>query len=65
MSTISLFRRSEWVRQSPTAVPLPQVPFPYHSAAELLDLTRKHGIRDRRRTRLEPEPEPEQLALAL
>jgi DNA repair photolyase len=29
------------------------------------DLTRKHGIRDRRRTRLEPEPEPEQLALSV
>ena len=29
------------------------------------DLTRKHGIRDRRTTRLAPEPEPEQLALAL
>jgi DNA repair photolyase len=28
-------------------------------------LTRKHGIRDRRRTKLEPEPDPEQLALAL
>jgi DNA repair photolyase len=29
------------------------------------DLTRKHGIRDRRRTRLKPEPEPEQLALSV
>ena len=29
------------------------------------DLTRRHGIRDRRRTRFVPEPEPEQLALAL
>ncbi|HEY7018938.1 MAG TPA: radical SAM protein [Gaiellaceae bacterium] len=29
------------------------------------ELTRKHGIRDRRTTRLAPEPEPEQLALAL
>jgi DNA repair photolyase len=29
------------------------------------DLTRKHGIRDRRRTKLAPEPDPEQLALAL
>ena len=28
------------------------------------DLTRKHGIRDRRTTRLEPDPEPEQLALS-
>ena len=28
-------------------------------------LTRKHGIRDRRRTKLAPEPDPEQLALAL
>jgi DNA repair photolyase len=29
------------------------------------DLTRKHGIRDRRRTKLAPEPDPEQLALTL
>jgi DNA repair photolyase len=29
------------------------------------DLTRKHGIGDRRRTKLAPEPDPEQLALAL
>jgi DNA repair photolyase len=29
------------------------------------DLTRKHGIRDRRTTRLAPPPEPEQLALTL
>ena len=29
------------------------------------DLTRKHGIRDRRSTRLAPDPEPEQLALTL
>jgi DNA repair photolyase len=29
------------------------------------DLTRKHGIRDRRTTRLAPEPEPEQLALVI
>ena len=28
-------------------------------------LTRKHGIRDRRSTRLAPGPDPEQLALAL
>ena len=28
------------------------------------ELTRKHGIRDRRKTRLAPDPEPEQLALA-
>ena len=29
------------------------------------DLTRKHGIRDRRATRLAPDPEPEQLALTV
>src|SRR3954453_11960047 len=29
------------------------------------ELSRKHGIRDRRSTRLEPGPEPEQLAFAL
>jgi DNA repair photolyase len=29
------------------------------------DLTRKHGIRDRRSTRLAPDPEPEQLALSV
>jgi DNA repair photolyase len=29
------------------------------------ELTRKHAIRDRRRTRLEPEPEPEPEQLAL
>ena len=29
------------------------------------ELTRKHGIRDRRTTRLAPAPEPEQLALTL
>jgi DNA repair photolyase len=29
------------------------------------DLTRKHGIRDRRTTRLAPDPEPEQLALSV
>jgi DNA repair photolyase len=29
------------------------------------DLTRKHGIRDRRTTRLAPDPEPEQLALVI
>jgi DNA repair photolyase len=33
--------------------------------ALVADLTRKHGIRDRRRTKLVPEPDPEQLALAL
>jgi DNA repair photolyase len=33
--------------------------------ALVADLTRKHGIRDRRRTKLAPEPDPEQLALAL
>jgi DNA repair photolyase len=29
------------------------------------DLSRTHGIRDRRRTKLAPEPDPEQLAFAL
>jgi DNA repair photolyase len=29
------------------------------------DLTRKHGVRDRRRAPILPEPEPEQLALAI
>jgi DNA repair photolyase len=29
------------------------------------DLTRKHGIRDRRSTRLAPDPEPQQLALSV
>jgi DNA repair photolyase len=29
------------------------------------ELTRKHGIRDRRSTRLGPAPEPEQLALGI
>jgi DNA repair photolyase len=33
--------------------------------ALVADLTRKHGIRDRRRTKLAPEPDPEQLTLAL
>jgi DNA repair photolyase len=33
--------------------------------ALVADLSRKHGIRDRRRTKLAPEPDPEQLALAL
>jgi DNA repair photolyase len=33
--------------------------------AQVAELTRKHGIRDRRRNRLAPDPEPEQLALAL
>ena len=28
------------------------------------ELTRKHGIQDRRTTPIAPEPEPEQLALA-
>jgi len=32
--------------------------------ALVTELTRKHGIQDRRRTRLAPDPEPEQLALA-
>jgi DNA repair photolyase len=45
---------------------------PYLAAAEtkpvralVADLTRKHGIRDRRTNRLAPDPEPEQLALTL
>ncbi|MDQ2910358.1 MAG: radical SAM protein, partial [Actinomycetota bacterium] len=33
--------------------------------AQVAELARKHGIRDRRRTRLAPGPEPEQLALTL
>ncbi len=33
--------------------------------AQVAELARKHGIRDRRRKRLAPDPEPEQLALAL
>ena len=33
--------------------------------AQVAELTRKHGIRDRRRTRLAPAPEPEQLILAV
>jgi DNA repair photolyase len=33
--------------------------------AQVAELARKHGIRDRRRVRLAPDPEPEQLALAL
>jgi DNA repair photolyase len=33
--------------------------------ALVADLTRKHGISDRRPTKLAPEPDPEQLALAL
>jgi DNA repair photolyase len=33
--------------------------------AQVRDLTRAHGIRDRRRVRLEPPPEPEQLELAV
>jgi DNA repair photolyase len=44
----------------------------YLSAAEtrpvrelVSDLTRRHGIRDRRRIRLSPAPEPEQLALGV
>jgi DNA repair photolyase len=32
---------------------------------QVTELTRKHGIRDRRRTRLAPAPEPEQLILAV
>src|SRR5689334_8360410 len=45
---------------------------PYLTAAEtrpvrqlVADLTRKHGIRDRRSRRLAPAPEPEQLALGI
>jgi DNA repair photolyase len=33
--------------------------------AQVAELARKHGIRDRRRTRLSPAPEPEQLILAV
>jgi len=33
--------------------------------AQVAELARKHGIRDRRRNRLAPRPEPEQLALGL
>ena len=33
--------------------------------AQVAELARKHGIRDRRRTRLAPAPEPEQLILAV
>jgi DNA repair photolyase len=33
--------------------------------AEVRELTRAHGIRDRRRVRLEPPEDPEQLQLAL
>jgi DNA repair photolyase len=33
--------------------------------AQVSELARKHGIRDRRRTRLAPAPEPEQLILAV
>ena len=33
--------------------------------AQVRELTRAHGIRDRRRLRLEPPPEPEQLELAV
>jgi DNA repair photolyase len=33
--------------------------------AQVRELTRAHGIRDRRRVRLEPPPEPEQLSLAV
>ena len=33
--------------------------------AQVRELTRAHGIRDRRRVRLEPPPEPEQLELAV
>ena len=33
--------------------------------AQVRELTRTHGIRDRRRVRLEPPPEPEQLELAV
>ena len=33
--------------------------------AEVRALTKKHGIRDRRRVRLSPPPEPEQLSLAV
>ena len=33
--------------------------------AQVAELARTHGVRDRRRVRLEPAPEPEQLALAV
>ncbi len=33
--------------------------------AQVAELARKHGLRDRRRTRLAPAPEPEQLILAV
>jgi DNA repair photolyase len=33
--------------------------------AQVADLARRHGIRDRRRNPIRPEPEPEQLALVL
>jgi hypothetical protein len=33
--------------------------------ALVAEFSRKHGIRDRRKTRLAPAPEPEQLALGL
>jgi DNA repair photolyase len=33
--------------------------------SQVADLTRKHGVRDRRRAPILPEPEPEQLALAI
>jgi DNA repair photolyase len=33
--------------------------------AQVAELARRHGIRDRRRTRLAPAPEPEQLILAV
>jgi hypothetical protein len=33
--------------------------------AAVQELTRRHGIRDRRRIRLEPPEDPEQLRLAL
>jgi hypothetical protein len=33
--------------------------------AQVAELARRHGIRDRRLASIHPEPEPEQLALAL
>jgi DNA repair photolyase len=33
--------------------------------AQVAELAKRHGVRDRRRKPIEPEPEPEQLALAL
>ena len=33
--------------------------------AQVRELTRAHGIRDRRRVKLEPPPDPEQLQLAV